>query len=151
MSKKDDKQQLYIDYWRLNTITWKNRYLLSLIEKLQEWLKEVKWFTKLDIWKEYYKVCIKKEKEWKTAFWTRYRLYEYQVMSFELTNVSATFQELINHVLYNHLNEFVITYLDDILIYSENKENHKKHVKKVLRRFQKKKLYLKLKKCKFHK
>src|SRR5204863_5592645 len=72
-------------------------------------------------------------------------------MLFELTNASVTFQELINHVLYDHLNEFVITYLNDILIYSENKENHEKHVKKVLKRLQKKKLYLKSEKCEFHK
>ena len=55
-------------------------------------------------------------------------------MSFKLTNTSATFQELINHVLYNHLNKFVITYLDNILIYFKNEENHKKHVKKILRK-----------------
>src|SRR5205809_6156930 len=72
-------------------------------------------------------------------------------MLFELTNTSAMFQKLINHVLYNHLNEFVITYLDDILIYFENKKNHKKHVKKVLRRFQEKNLYFKSEKCEFHK
>src|SRR5437667_11997548 len=72
-------------------------------------------------------------------------------MSFKLTNVSATFQELINHMLYDHLNKFVITYLDNILIYSENKKNHEKHVKKILRKFQEKNLYLKSEKCKFHK
>src|SRR6266480_4056456 len=72
-------------------------------------------------------------------------------MSFRLTNASAMFQELINHVLYNHLNKFVIVYLDNILIYFENKENHKKHVKKVLKRFQEKNLYLKSEKYKFHK
>src|SRR5204862_6706774 len=72
-------------------------------------------------------------------------------MLFELTNTSVTFQELINHVLYNHLNEFVIAYLDNILIYSENEKNHKKHVKKVLRKLQEKKLYLKSEKCEFHK
>src|SRR5436190_24036972 len=72
-------------------------------------------------------------------------------MSFKLTNTSATFQELINHVLYNHLNEFVITYLDNILIYFKNEEDHKKHVKEVLRRLQEKNLYLKSEKCKFHK
>src|SRR5438876_6024293 len=72
-------------------------------------------------------------------------------MSFELTNASAIFQELINHVLYNHLNEFVIAYLNDILIYSENEEDHKKHVKKILRRLQEKKFYLKSEKYKFHK
>ena len=72
-------------------------------------------------------------------------------MLFELTNASTIFQELINHVLYDHLNKFVITYLDNILIYSENKKNHKKHIKKVLKKFQEKNLYLKLKKCEFHK
>src|SRR5438034_4543791 len=71
-------------------------------------------------------------------------------MSFELTNTSAIFQELINHVLYDHLNKFVITYLNDILIYSENKKDHEKHVKKVLRRLQEKNLYLKSEKCEFH-
>ena len=89
---------------------------------------------KLDIQEKYYKVYIKKEKKWKTAFQTRYELYKYQVMLFELINTSATFQELINHVLYDHLNEFVIAYLNDILIYFKNEENHEKHVKKVLRR-----------------
>src|SRR5205809_6683421 len=72
-------------------------------------------------------------------------------MSFKLTNVSATFQELINHVLYDYLNEFVIAYLNNILIYFKNEENHEKHVKKILKNFQEKKLYLKLKKYKFHK
>ena len=72
-------------------------------------------------------------------------------MLFELTNMSATFQELINHVLYNHLNEFIITYLNNILIYFENEEDHEKHVKEVLRKLQEKKLYLKSEKCEFHK
>ena len=72
-------------------------------------------------------------------------------MLFELTNASATFQELINHMLYDHLNEFVITYLDDILIYFKNEKNHKKHVKEILRKLQEKNLYLKSEKCEFHK
>src|SRR5438046_2909419 len=72
-------------------------------------------------------------------------------MLFRLTNISATFQELINHVLYNHLNKFVITYLNNILIYSENKEKHKKHVKEVLKRLQEKNFYFKSEKCEFHK
>src|SRR5437762_979151 len=72
-------------------------------------------------------------------------------MLFKLTNVSATFQELINHVLYNHLNKFVIAYLDNILIYFKNKEDHEKHVKKVLKKLQEKKFYLKSEKCEFHK
>src|SRR5436189_5619261 len=81
----------------------------------------------------------------------RYELYKYQVMLFELTNMSAMFQELINHVLYDHLNKFVIAYLDDILIFLKTEKKHEKHVKKVLKRFQKKNLYLKSEKYKFHK
>ena len=72
-------------------------------------------------------------------------------MSFKLTNVSATFQELINHVLYDHLDEFVIAYLNDILIFFKTEKEHEKHVKKVLKKFQKKNLYFKSEKCKFHK
>src|SRR5947207_11821227 len=72
-------------------------------------------------------------------------------MSFELINALVIFQELINHVLYNHLNKFVITYLDDILIYSENEKDHEKHVKKILKKLQEKNLYLKSEKCEFHK
>src|SRR5438034_11835495 len=72
-------------------------------------------------------------------------------MSFRLTNTSATFQELINHVLYNHLNEFVIVYLNYILIYFKNKKNHEKHIKKILKRLQKKNLYFKSEKYEFHK
>src|SRR5205809_3075029 len=72
-------------------------------------------------------------------------------MLFELTNMSAMFQELINHVLYNHLDKFVIAYLNDILIYFKNEENHEKHVKKILKRFQEKNLYLKSEKYEFHK
>src|SRR5437773_12258580 len=72
-------------------------------------------------------------------------------MSFELTNASAMFQELINHMLYNHLNEFVITYLNNILIYFKNETDHEKHVKEILKRLQEKNFYLKSEKCKFHK
>src|SRR6266487_747757 len=72
-------------------------------------------------------------------------------MLFELINISVIFQKLINHVLYNYLNKFVIVYLDNILIYFKNEEDYEKHVKKILRRLQEKNLYLKLKKYKFHK
>src|SRR5436190_11741992 len=81
----------------------------------------------------------------------RYELYKYQVMLFELTNMSAMFQELINHVLYDHLNKFVIAYLNDILIFSETKKKYEKHVKKILKKFQEKNLYFKSEKYEFHK
>ena len=72
-------------------------------------------------------------------------------MLFELTNALTIFQKLINHVLYDHLNEFIIAYLDDILIFSEIKKKHEKHVKEILNKFQEKKLYLKSEKYEFHK
>ncbi len=72
-------------------------------------------------------------------------------MLFELINTSVTFQELINHILYDYLNEFVIVYLNDILIYFKNEEDHKKHIKEVLKRLQEKNLYLKSEKYEFHK
>ena len=72
-------------------------------------------------------------------------------MLFELTNTSATFQELINHVLYDYLNKFVIAYLNNIMIFSKTEKKHEKHVKKVLKKLQEKNLYFKLKKCEFYK
>ena len=72
-------------------------------------------------------------------------------MLFELTNISAIFQKLINHMLYDHLDKFVIAYLNNILIYFKNKKNHKKHVKKILKKLQEKNLYLKSEKYEFHK
>ena len=81
----------------------------------------------------------------------RYKLYKYQVMLFRLTNTSATFQELINHVLYNHLNKFVIIYLNNILIFFKTEKKHEKHVKKILKKLQEKNLYFKSEKCEFHK
>ena len=85
------------------------------------------------------------------AFRTRYGHYEYTVMPFRLTKALATFQELINNVLRPYLDIFVIAYLDDILIYLENKEQHTKHVKQVLRALDEYSLRLKLKKCEFYK
>jgi len=92
---------------------------------------------------------MKKGKEWKTAFWTRYRHYEYTVMPFELKNTPATFQRLINNMLREYLNDFAITYLDDILIYSDDLEMHCSHVHKVLKKLNKRTLYVKKSKSKF--
>ncbi len=92
---------------------------------------------------------MKKDKEWKTAFWTRYRHYKYTVMLFELKNTPVTFQRLINDTLREYLNDFAITYLNDILIYSDNLKMHCSHVHKVLRKLNKRTLYVKKSKSKF--
>jgi hypothetical protein len=89
--------------------------------------------------------------EWKTAFKTRWGVYEFMVMPFGLINASATFQEYINNALWEYLDDFVIAYLDDILIFSKTLEEHVVHVKKVLQKLKEKDIPLKLLKCEFHK
>jgi len=92
---------------------------------------------------------MKKDKEWKTVFWTRYEHYEYTVMSFELKNTFITFQRLINNTLKEYLNDFVITYLNNILIYSDDLEMHCSHVHKILKKLIKRALYVKKSKSRF--
>ncbi len=128
VSKKNDIKQLCVDYRQLNEIIKQNSYPLLLIKELQDRLSRVKWFTNLDLKEAYYWVQMKKGKEWKTVFWTRYRHYKYTVMLFELKNVLIIFQRLINDTLREYLDDFAITYLDDILIYSDDLEMHCSHV-----------------------
>ncbi len=149
VSKKNDTKQLCVNYRQLNKITKWDSYLLSLIEELQDRLNRVKWFTSLDLKEAYYWVQMKKGKEWKTAFWTRYEHYKYTVMLFELKNTLVTFQRLINDTLREYLNDFAITYLNDILIYSDDLEMHCSHVHKVLKKLNKRTLYVKKSKSKF--
>jgi hypothetical protein len=104
----------------------------------------------LDITNAYNHIRIAKDKEWKTAFRTKFGHFEYLVMPFGLTNAPASFQQFINEVLQEHLHQFMIAYLDDILIFSKTKEDHVKHVSSVLRKLQKANIKLKLKKCEFH-
>jgi hypothetical protein len=113
-------------------------------------LSKAKWFTKLDICGAYNLIRMAKGEEWKTAFRTRYGLFETFVMPFGLTNAPATFQNYINDVLAPYLDRFCTAYLDDTLIYSDNFEEHQKHVRLVLDAFAKVGLHLKPEKCEFH-
>ena len=146
-SKKNDKLRLCVDYRQLNNITVKNRYTLSLIFELQNRIEGVKIFTLLDLKKIYHHIRMKKGEKWKTVFRTRYEHYKYTIMLFELTNASASLQSLMNDTFKKFLNEFVIIYLNDILIYSKNEEQHHKHVEKVLEKIQKINFFVKPKKC----
>ena len=151
VKKPNGKQRLYIDYRRLNEVTRKNRYPLPLILELMDRLQGAKWFTKFDVREGFYRIRIKEGDEWKTAFKTKYGLYEYTVMPFGLTNAPATFQLVINSALYEYLRIFATAYLDDILVYSRGSlEEYIKHVKKVLRKLKEYKLYLQLRKCEFY-
>ena len=150
VSKKDEKQRLCVDYKELNNITIKNNYSLLLIEKIQDRIVDAKIFIKFDISKAYNRIRIKKKDEWKSAFRTRFEHFEYLVMSFELTNASATFQTYINNVLRKYLNKFVTIYLNDILIYFRTKKEHVYHVQKVLEAMKRVNLRVKLEKNEFH-
>ena len=149
--KKDGGLRVCIDYRKLNEITKKNRYPLPRIDELQDRLIGAKWFTAIDVRDAYYRVRMKEGEEWKTAFRTRWGLYEYLVMPFGLTNAPATFQELINDTLREYLDDFVLAYLDDVLIFSQTYEEHVQHVRKVLEKLREKDLPVKLSKCEFHK
>src|SRR2546421_2472863 len=149
--KKDGGLRFCVDYRQLKNITIKNRYALPLISELQDRFQGAKWFTKLDVRDAYYLVRMKEGEEWKTAFRTRYGHYEYLVMPFGLTNAPATFQSLINAMLQEYLDVFMVAYLDDVLIYSAGTlEEHIQDVKKVMKKLQQKDLQLKIEKCEFH-
>ncbi|RYP53614.1 hypothetical protein DL770_010985 [Monosporascus sp. CRB-9-2] len=148
--RKNGKLRLVIDYRQLNDITVKDRTLLPLITEMKDRLHGAQWFTSLDLREGYNQIRIKPGNEWKTAFRTKYGFFEYLVMPFGLTNAPATFQRMINHVLREYLDIFVVCYLDDILIYSKTKEEHTKHVHKVLQALQNANLLVNAEKSTFH-
>jgi hypothetical protein len=150
IKKGDGSLRLCVDYRGLNDGTIKNRYPLPLLHETLLHLQKAKYFTKLDIRGAYHLVRMAEGEEWKTAFRTRYGLFESLVMPFGLTNAPASFQQFINDVLRPYLDVFVTAYLDDILIYSDNLEEHKKHVLKVLEALSEAGLHLKPEKCEFH-
>ena len=150
VKKKDGTLRLCVDYRGLNQITIKNRTPLPLIDETLDCIQDAKIYTKLDLRGAYNLVRIKVGKEWKTAFRTRYGLFEYMVMPFGLTNAPATFQSMINDVLRPFLDVFVVVYLDDILIFSDSLEEHTKHVSTVLEQLSQHDLFVKAKKCEFH-
>ena len=149
--KKNEKLRLCVDYRKLNEIIIKNRYSLLNINELQNKLSKTIYFTKLNLKGAYNLIRMKTREKWKTIFRTRYEHYEYTIMSFELINASTICQEMINDALREHLNVFVIAYLDDILIYFKTLKEHEQHVKVVLRCLKQRQLLFKLEKCEFHK
>jgi len=139
-----------VDYRQLNKLTILNKYPLSLISELRDQVAGTKIFTKLDLKDGYYLIRIKKGDEWKTPFRTGYGQYEYKVMPFELVNAPATFQCMINKILCEFLDQGVVVYLDDILIYSKTHAEHVTMVKKVLSRLMEHQLAISIKKSEFH-
>jgi hypothetical protein len=138
-----------VDYHPLNVVTIKNKYPLPCIDALFDQLARAKVFSKIDLRLGYHQIKIRPQDIPKTAFSTRYGLYEYLVMSFGLTNAPAFFMYLMNSVFMSELDKFVVIFIDDILIYSKNEEEHAQHIHTILTRLREHKLYAKFSKCEF--
>jgi hypothetical protein len=138
-----------VDYHPLNEVTIKNKYPLPHINILFDQLAGAKVFSKIDLRSGYHQIKIRPEDIPKTAFITRYGLYEYLVMSFGLTNALAHFMYLMNSVFMPELDKFVVVFIDDILVYSKSEEEHAEHLRVVLTRLRDHQLYAKFSKCEF--
>ncbi|QRW20440.1 Retrotransposable element Tf2 protein [Rhizoctonia solani] len=150
VKKADGSLRLVVDYRKLNEVTHKNVYPLPRQDDLMAKLRHAKIFTKLDLQWGYNNVRIKEGDEWKTAFRTKYGLFEYLVMPFGLTNAPAAFQHFMNNLFRDLIDVTVVIYLDNILIFLEKTEDHPAHVREVLSRLMKNQLFCKLLKCHFH-
>jgi hypothetical protein len=149
VGKKDGIQRMCVDYRSLNEVTIKNKYPLPRIEDLFDQMKGASVFSKIYLRSEYHQLKIWESDIPKTAFHTRYGLYEYTVMSFGLTNALAYFMYLMNKVFMEYLDKFVVVFIDDILIFSKTEEEHKKHLRMVLEKLRSNQLYTKFSKCEF--
>jgi hypothetical protein len=149
VKKKDGTLRLCIDYRQLNKVTIKNKYPFPRIDDLFDQLGGASIFSKIDLRSGYHQVLIKGEDMHKTAFQTRYGHYEFLVVPFGLTNSLATFMCLMNNVLNKFLDKFLLDFIDDILIYSKNIEEHKEHLRLVLQVLREHHLYAKFNKCEF--
>ena len=149
MKKKDGTMRLCIDYRELNRATVRNEYPLPHIDDLFDQLQRAQVFSKINLHSRYHQLKIKSEDIPKAAFRTRYRHYEFLVMSFGLTNAPAAFMDLMNRVFHEYLDHFVIVFIDDILIFSKSMEEHEEHLRIVFQILREKNLYAKFKKCEF--
>ena len=149
VEKKDGSLRMVVDYRGLNEVTIKNKYPLPMINDLFDQLQGAKVFSKIDLRSGYHQLKIREQNIPKTAFTTRYGLYEYTVMSFGLTNAPAYFMNMMNKVLMEFLDKFVVVFIDDILVYSKNEEEHKEHLRLVLGKLREHQLYTKFSKGEF--
>jgi len=147
--KKDGSLRLCIDYCELNRVKIKNKYPLPRIDDLFDQLKEATVFSKIDLWSGYHQLKVKEVDIPKTAIHMRYGHYEFLVMPFGVTNAPSIFMDLMNRVFHKYLDQFVVVFINDILVYSATHKDHGEHLKTVLGILREKKLFAKLKKCEF--
>ncbi|KAL4023292.1 hypothetical protein IC575_017044 [Cucumis melo] len=131
VKKKDGSMRLCIDYRELNKVTVKNRYPLFRIDDLFDQLQGVTVFSKIDLRSGYHQLRIRDSDIRKMAFHSRYRHYEFIVMSFDLTNAPAVFMDLMNRVFKDFLDSFLIVFIDDILIYFKTEAEHEEHLHQI--------------------
>ncbi|GJT86425.1 putative reverse transcriptase domain-containing protein [Tanacetum coccineum] len=141
VKKKDGSFWMCIDYRELNKLTVKNRYPLSRIDDLFDQFQGSSIYSKTNLRSGYHQLRVREEDIPNTAFRTRYGHYEFQVMPFGLTNAPAVFMDLMNRVCKPYLDKFVIVFIDDILIYSKNKQEHEEHLKLILELLKKEKFH----------
>ena len=149
VKKKDGTLRMCIDYRGLNQVTVKNKYPLPHIEELFDQLQGARVFSKLDLRQGYYQLRVGAKDVPKTAFNTRYGHFEFLVMPFGLTNAPAAFMDLMQRTFRPYLDQFVVIFIDDILVYSKSKEEHERHLKIVLQTLREYKLFAKFSKCEF--
>ena len=149
VKKKDGSMRLCIDYRQLNKVTIKNKCPLPRIDDLLDQLVGASVFSKIDLRSGYHQLRVRVEDVPKTAFRTRYGHYEFLVMPFGLTNAPAVFMDYMNRIFRPYLDKFIVVFIDDILIYSKNEEEHREHLGIALRVLRDHQLYAKLSKCEF--
>jgi hypothetical protein len=147
--KKDVTQRLCVDYCALNEVTVKNKYPLPKIDNLFNQLRGACVFSKIDLRSRYHQLKVRECDILKTAFVSRYGLYEFTVMSFGLTNALAYFMYMMNKVFMGYLDKFAVVFINDILVYSRNEEEHEGHLRLVLQKLRDHKLYAMLSQCEF--
>lgn len=152
VKKKNGELRMCVDYRELNALTVKNKYPLPRIDELINRLHGTTYFSKIDLKSGYHQLQVQEADRHKTAFRTRYGSYEFQVMSFGLTNAPSSFMALMHDVLDGLVDKSVVVYLDDIIIFSKgDKFDHQRKLDEVLRRLEKHQLIVNQKKCEFFK
>ena len=143
VKKKDGALWLCVDYRQMNKMTVKNKYPLPRIDDLFDQLKGASVFSKIDLRYRYHQLRIKDTDVHKTTFRMRYRHYEFLIIPFGLTNAPTNFMDLMNHVFRSYVDQFFVVFINDILMYSKDRENHDTHFRVVLETLRKERVYAK--------